>query len=87
MTPHTASALVMRYPACVTQVGQTTEDARRELQRVGLCLSCLHAQRIQSPRGSTFYRCKLSDSDSSFPRYPRLPVIQCAGYLTLPERV
>jgi hypothetical protein len=70
----------MRYPACVTEADETRDETRRELQRVGLCLDCLHAQRIQSDRGSTFYRCKLSDTDPSFPKYPRLPVLQCAGY-------
>jgi len=70
----------MRYAACVAEADQTKEDARTELHRVGLCLDCVHTQRIQSDRGSTFYRCKLSDSDSTFPKYPRLPVLQCPGY-------
>ena len=49
-------------------------------RRIGLCFDCLHAQRIQSDRGSIFYRCKLSDTDPSFPKYPRLPVLHCDGY-------
>jgi len=65
------------YPAGVTEEAEDTKD---EPRRVGLCLDCLHAQRIQSARGSTFYRCKLSDTDSSFPKYPRLPVLHCAGH-------
>ena len=64
------------YPADVTE----GEDTKGEQWRVGLCLDCRHAQRIQSDRGSTFYRCKLSDRDSNFPKYPRLPVLHCAGY-------
>jgi hypothetical protein len=37
-------------------------------------------QLITSDRGSTFYFCQRSASDASFPKYPRLPVIQCRGY-------
>ena len=62
-----------------------TEAAKDEIRRVGLCFDCQHAQRIQSARGSTFYRCKLSDTDPSFPKYPRLPVIRCAGYAQMVE--
>jgi hypothetical protein len=65
----------------VTEADHAGEDAGRELLRVGLCLDCLHAQRIQSARGSIFYRCKLSDTDPAFAKYPRLPVLQCAGYI------
>ena len=46
----------------------------------GLCATCTHKQEITSDRGSTFVRCSLSDTDPSFPKYPRLPVIQCSGY-------
>src|ERR1700691_6303697 len=66
----------IRYAADVTEP-KKIEDAQ---QRVGLCFDCLHSQRIQSPRGSTFYRCKLSDTDPNFAIYPRLRVLQCAGY-------
>jgi hypothetical protein len=48
--------------------------------RAGLCDSCEHARRIESDRGSVFYLCELSSSDSRFPKYPPLPVIQCPGY-------
>jgi len=52
-----------------------------ERQRVGLCLDCQYARRIDSDRGSTFYRCGRSDTDPTFPKYPRLPVLQCPGYV------
>jgi len=58
----------------------TEGAAKQEQQRVGLCFDCMHSQRIQSARGSTFYRCKLSDTDPSFVKYPRLPVFGCVGY-------
>ena len=37
-------------------------------------------RRVISDRGSVFYLCQLSKVDSSFPKYPRLPVLECAGY-------
>jgi hypothetical protein len=46
----------------------------------GLCGTCLHARVVRSDRGSVFYRCGLSDGDPQFPKYPRLPVIECAGW-------
>jgi hypothetical protein len=51
----------------------------------GLCASCVHAQRITSSKGSSFVLCRLSYTDARFPRYPRLPILACDGYL--PERV
>jgi hypothetical protein len=47
---------------------------------VGLCARCVHARRIASTRGSVFWRCGLSDRDAAFPKYPRLPVLRCAGH-------
>lgn len=46
----------------------------------GLCATCVHVRRITSDRGSVFYLCQLSKVDPSYPKYPRLPVLQCAGY-------
>ncbi len=47
---------------------------------IGLCLDCLHSKIVRSDRGTVFYRCQLSDTDSRFPKYPRLPVAACIGY-------
>ena len=52
----------------------------RKLPQVGLCSHCLQVREIHSDRGSTFYMCQLSDTDARFPKYPRLPVLQCLGY-------
>ena len=52
----------------------------REPRKVGLCERCIHARRIPSSRGSIFYLCGLSEVDGSFPRYPRLPVLDCPGF-------
>jgi hypothetical protein len=47
---------------------------------VGLCATCKHVRRVTSDRGSVFYLCILSAVDQRFPKYPRLPVLSCAGY-------
>jgi hypothetical protein len=47
---------------------------------LGLCATCTHARPIESPKGSQFLLCKLSQSDPAFPKYPRLPVLTCSGY-------
>ena len=52
----------------------------RKLPQVGLCSQCMHMREIHSDRGSTFYMCQLSATDARFPKYPRLPVLQCLGY-------
>lgn len=46
----------------------------------GLCASCQHARIMTNDRGREFVLCERSKSDPNFPRYPRLPVLQCAGY-------
>ena len=51
----------------------------------GLCASCRHAREIRSRR-SAFLRCGLADVDTRFPRYPRLPVLECTGYRSLGPR-
>ncbi len=54
--------------------------ASRDTPHVGLCADCRYAQQIESERGSMFYLCERSASDQTFPKYPRLPVIQCSGH-------
>ena len=49
----------------------------------GLCRDCQHSRRIESDRGSVFFRCDLSLTDFTFPKYPRLPVMTCHGYRPL----
>ena len=46
----------------------------------GLCDSCAHQRLISNTRGSRFSLCLRSRSDPAYPRYPRLPVLECAGY-------
>ena len=52
--------------------------------RIGLCATCAHVQRIVSSKGKTFYLCRKSETDDRFPRYPALPVIRCIGYEIAP---
>jgi len=47
---------------------------------LGLCADCDHARLIESSKGSQFLLCQLSQSDPAFPKYPRLPVLQCSGH-------
>jgi hypothetical protein len=49
-------------------------------QPAGLCDSCRHQRVVRNTRGSTFSLCERSKTDPAFPRYPRLPVIECVGY-------
>ena len=56
------------------------EIIRKALGEVGLCTDCLHSRRIESAKGSVFRRCQLHESDARFAKYPRLPVVQCAGF-------
>jgi hypothetical protein len=46
----------------------------------GLCQTCQHVKIIENVNQSRFYRCLLSDSNTDFQKYPRLPVLTCSGY-------
>jgi hypothetical protein len=58
-------------------------DIGADIGRVdaGLCANCVNARRIESDRGSIFIMCQLSFQDSRFAKYPRLPVLNCVGYV------
>lgn len=55
------------------------EEAGRLPVDPGLCASCTQL-RILTSRTSAFVRCGKAEEDGRFPRYPPLPVVQCAGY-------
>ena len=55
-------------------------DQDLERRSVGLCSDCRFAKRVESGKGSRFFLCRRSESDPSYPRYPRLPVVDCAGH-------
>ena len=46
----------------------------------GLCETCANVKVVETRRGSRFYLCALSEVDPRFPKYPRIPVVQCIGY-------
>ena len=50
----------------------------------GLCEHCRHRRDVESAT-SRFVLCTRSFSDPAFPKYPRLPVLSCAGYESLPS--
>ena len=53
----------------------------------GLCERCIHQRIVRNTRGSTFSLCERSRSEPDvYPRYPRLPVLECAGVEPLSER-
>jgi hypothetical protein len=50
-------------------------------QPAGLCDTCRHQQLVPNTRGSVFSLCRRSRTEPDrFPRYPPLPVRECAGY-------
>ncbi len=58
----------------------TETKLQEQGQHAGLCDSCLHSRRIISAKESVFMLCQLGFSDARFPKYPRLPVLSCAGF-------
>jgi hypothetical protein len=50
------------------------------VRRSGLCDRCEYQQLVHTTRGSTFSLCTRSREDPAYPRYPRLPVLACAGF-------
>jgi len=48
----------------------------------GLCDSCKHQKLVRTTRGSVFSLCERSKTDSRYPKYPRLPVKRCEGYVS-----
>ena len=55
-------------------------EIKINVETAGLCVDCANARRIESSRGSVFVLCELSRNDPQFAKYPRLPVLTCAGY-------
>jgi hypothetical protein len=51
-----------------------------ELAKVGLCTRCKQAKRVVSSKNSTFWLCQRSRIDERYSKYPRLPVVRCAGH-------
>ena len=56
-------------------------ETNRPCANVGLCATCTHARRVKSERGSEFWLCQLSATDPRLAKYPRLPMLECPGYM------
>jgi len=41
---------------------------------------CAHQRVVATKRGPTYSLCERSRTDPRFPKYPRLPVLECAGF-------
>lgn len=50
------------------------------VEKHGLCDSCLHQRLVPNTRGSIFSLCERSRADRRYPRYPRVPVVECPGH-------
>lgn len=51
-----------------------------ETRSIGLCAGCLWSRRVESARGSIFWRCARAETDAGYRKYPPLPVTSCAGF-------
>jgi hypothetical protein len=58
----------------------TASTASRPQPAAGLCDSCAFQRVVPNTRGSVFSLCNRSREDPAYPRYPRLPVLDCPGY-------
>jgi hypothetical protein len=47
---------------------------------IGLCARCRHSKEIRTDRGSSFIMCLRSFREPEYLKYPRLPVLRCAGF-------
>jgi hypothetical protein len=57
-------------------------DAQRpDAPPAGLCETCRNVKIVETRKGSRFYLCTLSEIDPRFPKYPRIPVVRCLGYV------
>jgi hypothetical protein len=54
--------------------------------RAGLCDTCAHQQVVRNTRGSVFSLCLRSRTDPAYPKYPRVPVLACAGHAPHAQR-
>lgn len=52
----------------------------------GLCDSCLLQRIVRTGRGSEFSMCLRHRDDPRYPKYPRIPVGACPGYVPRAER-
>ena len=46
----------------------------------GLCERCIWQRVVVSGKGSRFSMCRRAADDPAYAKYPRVPVLACAGY-------
>jgi hypothetical protein len=51
-----------------------------EPARFGLCDRCVNQRLIRSGRGSVFSMCRCGLTDPDWPKYPRMPVLECPRF-------
>jgi hypothetical protein len=59
-----------------------TSDAEDLHTRAGQCGSCAHAIIRPTRRGTVYLRCAITATDERYPKYPRLPRLECDGHET-----
>lgn len=66
----------------MSAAGSGPDSAGQEsvLAMAGLCAECGHVLVRPTHKGTIYLRCGLAATDPRFPRYPRLPVLQCDGF-------
>ncbi len=47
---------------------------------LGLCGSCRYRREVIGRQGAMYVLCRRAESDSNYPKYPRVPMLRCAGY-------
>jgi hypothetical protein len=55
-------------------------DWRKLGAEPGLCEDCRYAKLNETRRDTAYLRCTRAAWDAALPRYPRLPVTECAGF-------
>jgi hypothetical protein len=73
-----------RVECYARRMGDAGEE-KQERARVGLCVECAHARKVESDRGTRFYMCGLAAVNPEFRKYPVLPVVLCSGYVAKDE--
>jgi hypothetical protein len=58
------------------------EEIKKEAGAItrSLCETCTLMREVNTPKGSRFLLCQLSQTDPNYPKYPRQPVVRCDGY-------
>ena len=51
------------------------------VQTAGLCAACASVRMVRSAKGSVFFLCEKSKDDVRYTRYPRLPILECPGFI------